>query len=179
MTYLSVFYFVKNGPFISLQELCPTIHPLRNIKLDHHDHPETVSVTLYIKNISQESLKVDFEEKSISVTFRTRYKILSLILLLVIKFIFEIPPLYSDSGFLKQYPAFGEEDDLMQWQIETRETIVPEKCTFRLKPTNLELKLIKTVVSKWESLEATVGKYSEICLACEDRCSILIVYFLL
>ena len=154
MTYLSVFYFVKNGPFISLQELCPTIHPVRNIKLDHHDHPETVSVTLYIKSISQESLKVDFEEKSISVTFRTRYKILSLILLLVIKFIFEIPPLYS-------------------------ETIVPEKCTFRLKPTNLELKLIKTVVSKWESLEATVGKYSEICLACEDRCSILIVYFLL
>ena len=84
MTYLSVFYFVKNGPFISLQELCPTIHPVRNIKLDHHDHPETVSVTLYIKSISQESLKVDFEEKSISVTFRTRYKILSLILLLVI-----------------------------------------------------------------------------------------------
>ena len=179
MTYLSVFYFVKNGPFISLQELCHTIHPVRNIKLDHHDHPETVSVTLYIKSISQESLKVDFEEKSISVTFRTRYKIISLIFLLVIKLISEIPPLYSDPGFLKQYPAFGEEDDLMQWQIETRETIVPEKCTFRLKPTNLELKLIKTVVSKWESLEATVGKYSEICLACEDRCSILIVYFLL
>ena len=68
MTYLYVFYFVKNGSFILLQELCPTIHPVRNIKLDHHDHPETVSVTLYIKNISQESLKVDFEEKSISVT---------------------------------------------------------------------------------------------------------------
>ena len=70
----------------------------------------------------------------------------------------------SDPGFLKQYPAFGA-DDLMQWQIETKETIVPEKCSFRLKPANLELKLIKTVISKWESLEATAGKFIKFCLA--------------
>ncbi|XP_046440466.1 ubiquitin carboxyl-terminal hydrolase 19-like [Daphnia pulex] len=118
-------------------ELCPTIHPVHNLKLDHHDHPETVSVTLYVKNIAKESLRVDFGETCISVTFRT-----------------------SDPGFLKQYPTFGAEDDLMQWQIETRGTIVPEKCTFRLKPTNLELKLIKAVTSKWESLEATVDSSS-------------------
>lgn len=42
----------------------------------------------------------------------------------------------------------------MQWKIETRDTIVPERCTYRLKPTNLELKLIKAAPSKWESLEA-------------------------
>ncbi|KAI9557505.1 hypothetical protein GHT06_017333 [Daphnia sinensis] len=115
-------------------ELCPTIHPVCNLKLDHHDHPETVSVSLYIKKIAKEFLKVEFEEKSVSVTFRT-----------------------TDPGFLKHYPSFAAEEDLMQWKIETRGLIVPEKCSYRLKPTNLELKLIKAVPTKWESLDALVG----------------------
>lgn len=114
-------------------ELCPTIYPVCNLKLNHHDHPETVSVTLYIKNITKEFLKVEFEEKSVSVTFRT-----------------------TDPGFLKHYPSFVADEDFMQWKIETRGIIVPEKCSYRLKPTNLELKLIKAVSSKWESLEASV-----------------------
>lgn len=47
---------------------------MNNLKLDYHDHPETVSVTLYVKSISKESLQVDFEANSLSVTFRTRYQ---------------------------------------------------------------------------------------------------------
>lgn len=65
---------------------------------------------------------------------------------------------FRDSGFLNQYPALESDDELLQWKIETRGTIVPDKCTFRLKPTNLELKLIKAVSSKWESLESVAGK---------------------
>ena len=64
----------------------------------------------------------------------------------------------SDSGFLKQYPELETKDDLLQWQIETRETIVPTQCSFHLKPSNLELKLIKAMMGKWESLESTTGE---------------------
>lgn len=70
--------------------------------------------------------------------------------------------LSSDPGFLKQYPEFEADEDLMQWQIETRGTIEPEQCSFRLKPTNLELKLIKASTGKWESLESTTGEKGKI-----------------
>lgn len=65
---------------------------------------------------------------------------------------------FSDPAFLKRYPIIEESDDLLQWKLETRAVIVPEKCSYRLKPTNLELKLIKAIECKWESLEATSGK---------------------
>jgi hypothetical protein len=71
-----IYFFLKQFSVSHLQELCPTIHPVHNLKLNHHDHPETVSVTLYVKNIAKESLRVDFGETCISVTFRTRSTII-------------------------------------------------------------------------------------------------------
>lgn len=35
---------------------------------------EAVSVTLYIREIIMESLRIEYEERSVQVTFRTKYK---------------------------------------------------------------------------------------------------------
>ena len=55
-------------------ELCSqqgAIHAVRHLKMDHHDHPECVSITLYVKKINKESLQVNFETSKVTVLFRT------------------------------------------------------------------------------------------------------------
>lgn len=84
-----------------------------------------------------------------------------------------------DPGFLKQYPALESDDELLQWKIETRETIVPDKCTFRLKPTNLELKLIKAVSGKWESLEAVSGNKTKMHTCTKPHLNLITILFAL
>lgn len=55
-------------------ELCSqqgAVHAVRHLKMDHHDHPERVSITLYVKKIDKESLQVNFESSKVTVLFRT------------------------------------------------------------------------------------------------------------
>ena len=66
-----------NGHSVSedAMELCSpnaTIHVVRQLKMDHHDHPERVSITLYVKKIEKESLQVNFESEKVTVLFRTK-----------------------------------------------------------------------------------------------------------
>jgi len=72
--WIHIYYFksIFKQNFL-LQRLPATVFPADNLKLDYHDHPETVSVTLYVKQIDKESLQVEFSEKNVSVFFRTRY----------------------------------------------------------------------------------------------------------
>jgi ubiquitin carboxyl-terminal hydrolase 19 len=63
-------------------------------------------------------------------------------------------PFRRDPSFTVQYPAVDPNEDYFNWKIETRSSIEPNKCTYKLKGVKLELKLVKTVIGSWESLEA-------------------------
>ena len=54
-------------------------------------------------------------------------------------------------------------EDYFNWKIETRSPIEPNNCTFKLNAFKLELKLFKTVIGSWESLEAP-GFYLDLVL---------------
>lgn len=44
-----------------------------HLKMNYHDHPEEVHVTLYVKKIIEDSLKIEFDHHSLQVTFKTQY----------------------------------------------------------------------------------------------------------
>ena len=58
--------------YLPLQEQLPVYHPIKSVKSDFYERPEFLSVTLYIKNIQSDCLKVDFSESRVLVNFRTR-----------------------------------------------------------------------------------------------------------
>lgn len=138
----------STGPLITSQmngckslpfEQLPVYHPIKSVKSDFYERPEFLSVTLYIKNIQSECLKVDFSESRVLVNFRT-----------------------SDQSYLKQYPFLEERHHYLQWAIELKGRINAAKCRFTLKPSNLTLRLPKMQPGSWGSLELAVSSDKEV-----------------
>ncbi|KAH3667251.1 hypothetical protein OGAPHI_002900 [Ogataea philodendri] len=92
----------------------------QNLKVDWYDSKELVSISIFVKNIPSESLKVEFSEHSVDVSFKTKDSS---------EFNYSLDPLYGP--------------------------IDPEKSSFKLFGTKLELYLSKNSESTWKSLEKT------------------------
>jgi len=120
----------KSTPF----ELLPVLHPVKHLKFDFFEQAEFLSVTLYIKKIQSECLKVEFTERSLLVNFRT-----------------------TDPSHVKHYPFLKENNHYLQWSIKLKGEIIAEKSTFTLKPSNLTLRLPKVESGTWGSLELAVS----------------------
>ncbi|CAN8005250.1 unnamed protein product [Ixodes pacificus] len=111
---------------------------LTNPKYDYYEsgaNGDTVTVTLFVKSISRETLNVEFHDAGFSVRFRTKN---------------------TNSEFLELHKA--TEETTFVWRVNVKEPIRAAECRHRLSPCKLELILKKVVPAKWSCLELPVKK---------------------
>ncbi|XP_029838592.3 ubiquitin carboxyl-terminal hydrolase 19 isoform X1 [Ixodes scapularis] len=111
---------------------------LTNPKYDYYEsgaNGDTVTVTLFVKSISKETLNVEFHDAGFSVRFRTKN---------------------TNSEFLELHKA--TEETTFVWRVNVKEPIRAAECRHRLSPCKLELILKKVVPAKWSCLELPVKK---------------------
>ncbi|CAN8001409.1 unnamed protein product [Ixodes hexagonus] len=111
---------------------------LTNPKYDYYEtgmNGDTVTVALFVKSISKETLVVEFHDAGFSVRFRTKN---------------------TNSEFLELHKA--TEETTFVWRVNVKEPIKPAECRHRLSPCKLELILKKVVPAKWSCLELPVKK---------------------
>ena len=59
--------------------------------------------------------------------------------------------IFSDPKLISQYPD-STKDSTFEWHSKLKGNICKDKCTYKLNPTSLEIKLKKVTDEKWSSL---------------------------
>ncbi|XP_033126172.1 ubiquitin carboxyl-terminal hydrolase 19-like [Anneissia japonica] len=116
------------------EESSDSLFELVFLKNDFYERESTVTVSLFVKQILEESVKVKFEPHNLDVKFSTR-----------------------DCNFLKSHEGTSEET-IFHWKITLSNPVLPKKCTYKVKSTQLEIKLNKETDVKWTSLEKPLLK---------------------
>ncbi|XP_071960170.1 ubiquitin carboxyl-terminal hydrolase 19-like [Antedon mediterranea] len=109
---------------------------LQFVKTDFYERDGTVSVSVFVKKIVDETIHVNFEKEELDVKFSSK-----------------------DPNFLKMYEGTTE-STVFHWKIKLSNEIIPEKCTSKAMSTKLEIKLKKATSTKWSSLEKQIIKSS-------------------
>lgn len=128
---------LSGGPIKDDEKENPTTE-LTNPKYDYYEsgaNGDTVTVNLFVKSISKETLNVEFHDAGFSVQFRTKN---------------------TNSEFLELHKA--TEETTFVWRVNVKEPIRAADCRHRLTPCKLELILKKVVPAKWSCLELSTKK---------------------
>lgn len=101
------------------------------IKNDFFEQDNRIVLTIYIKNLEHDRTEVQFNETSISITFRT-----------------------GDINFLKQYKTDKSADVLFEWNVELTDRIDVMESKFKINMSTMELTLRKhaTALGKWTNV---------------------------
>ncbi|XP_058855414.1 ubiquitin carboxyl-terminal hydrolase 19-like isoform X3 [Acipenser ruthenus] len=118
----------------ALEEQPEILEPMVNLTFVKNDSYEKgndlVVVSVYLKGICKETVKVLFREQDFTIIFQT-----------------------SDQNFLRFHSSCGP-NTVFKWQVKLRNLIHPEQCAYSFTPSRLDITLKKRHSQRWGGLEA-------------------------
>ncbi|XP_041080722.1 ubiquitin carboxyl-terminal hydrolase 19-like isoform X5 [Polyodon spathula] len=118
----------------TLEEKPEILEPMVNLAFvknsSYEKGNDLLVVSVYLKEICRETVKVLFREQDFTVIFQT-----------------------SDQNFLRFHSSCGP-NTVFKWQVKLSNLIHPEQCSYSFTPSRLDITLKKRHSQKWGGLEA-------------------------